>query len=40
MTALRERIACVALVLQDVLSTAWHANELGEVGEGDTVAVW
>ena len=28
------------MVPQDVLSTAWHANELGDVGEGDTVAVW
>lgn len=28
------------LLLSDVLSTAWHANEMGEVGKGDTVAIW
>ncbi|TMW56298.1 hypothetical protein Poli38472_008946 [Pythium oligandrum] len=29
-----------ALYVSDVLSTAFHATELGEVGEGDTVAIW
>jgi hypothetical protein len=24
----------------DILPTAWHANELGEVGQGDRVAIW
>jgi len=28
------------LFLSDVLCTAWHANELGKVGEGSTVAIW
>lgn len=28
------------LLLSDVLATAWHACEMGEVGEGDTVAIW
>jgi hypothetical protein len=28
------------LLLSDVLSTAWHATEMGEVREGDTVAIW
>ena len=28
------------LFLTDILSTAWHANELGEVHEGDVVAIW
>jgi threonine dehydrogenase-like Zn-dependent dehydrogenase len=28
------------ILLSDVLATAWHANELGEVHEGDTVAIW
>jgi threonine dehydrogenase-like Zn-dependent dehydrogenase len=28
------------LFLSDILCTGWHANELGEVKEGDTVAVW
>lgn len=28
------------LLLSDVLCTAWHANELAEVGEGDVVAIW
>lgn len=28
------------LLLSDVLATAWHANELAEVGEGDVVAIW
>ncbi|KAL2649603.1 hypothetical protein R1flu_017731 [Riccia fluitans] len=26
--------------LSDIVPTAWHANELGEVGEGDNVAIW
>lgn len=29
-----------AIFLSDVLCTGWHANELGEIGEGQTVAVW
>ncbi|CAM6083599.1 unnamed protein product [Calypogeia fissa] len=28
------------VLLSDILPTAWHANELGEVSEGDTVAIW
>lgn len=28
------------LFLSDVYATAWHANELGHVKPGDTVAVW
>ena len=28
------------LLLSDVLSTAWHATEMGQVGRGDTVAIW
>eukprot|EP00877_Chromochloris_zofingiensis_P012796 jgi/Chrzof1/7770/Cz02g36040.t1 len=28
------------LFLSDILPTAWHANELGEVHEGDVVAIW
>ncbi|KAG6542235.1 hypothetical protein Mapa_016363 [Marchantia paleacea] len=28
------------VLLSDILPTAWHANELGEVGEGDVVAIW
>lgn len=28
------------LLLLDVLSTAWHATEMGEVFKGDTVAIW
>ena len=28
------------LLLSDVLSTAWHACEMGEVDKGDTVAIW
>jgi len=28
------------LLLSDVPPTAWHANELGKVGDGDNVAVW
>jgi hypothetical protein len=28
------------LFLTDILPTAWHANELGEVGPGDVVAIW
>ena len=26
--------------LSDILPTAWHANELAEVGGGDAVAIW
>jgi len=29
-----------AIFLSDILPTAWHANELGRVGEGDNVAIW
>jgi len=29
-----------AVLLSDVCCTAWHANELGEVKEGSTVAIW
>jgi len=29
-----------AVFLSDVCCTGWHANELGEVGKGDIVAVW
>ncbi|DBA01649.1 TPA: hypothetical protein N0F65_010300 [Lagenidium giganteum] len=29
-----------ALYVSDVLSTSLHATDLGEVGEGDTVAIW
>ncbi|GBF89541.1 zinc-type alcohol dehydrogenase [Raphidocelis subcapitata] len=29
-----------AVLLTDILPTAWHANELGEVGAGDVVAIW
>lgn len=28
------------VLLSDILPTAWHANELGEVGEGDNVVIW
>jgi len=28
------------LFLSDIACTGWHANELSEVSEGDTVAVW
>ena len=28
------------VLLSDVLSTAWHANELGRVAKGDSVAIW
>ncbi|MCO5580249.1 hypothetical protein L7F22_034115 [Adiantum nelumboides] len=28
------------VLLSDILPTAWHANELGEVGSGDHVAIW
>lgn len=30
----------VVLFLSDIYPTAWHANELGEVGKGDKVAIW
>jgi threonine dehydrogenase-like Zn-dependent dehydrogenase len=29
-----------ALYLSDVVPTAYHATEMGEVGKGDTVAIW
>ncbi|KAJ3040706.1 hypothetical protein HDV00_010599 [Rhizophlyctis rosea] len=29
-----------ALFLSDILPTGWHAAEMGEVGEGQTVAIW
>jgi threonine dehydrogenase-like Zn-dependent dehydrogenase len=28
------------VLLSDILPTAWHANELAEVGDGDNVAIW
>jgi hypothetical protein len=28
------------LYLTDILPTAWHGTELGEVGPGDIVAIW
>ena len=28
------------LFLTDIYPTAWHGNELGKVGEGDTVGIW
>jgi threonine dehydrogenase-like Zn-dependent dehydrogenase len=28
------------ILLSDVLCTAWHANELAEIGEGKTVVIW
>jgi hypothetical protein len=28
------------LFLTDILPTAWHATEMGEVHEGDVVAIW
>ena len=28
------------LFLSDILTTAWHANELGQVSKGDKVAIW
>mgnify|MGYP001117739631 CR=1 FL=1 len=29
-----------AVLLTDILPTAWHANELAQVGKGDNVAIW
>ncbi len=29
-----------AILLSDILPTAWHGNELGRVGKGDNVAIW
>jgi threonine dehydrogenase-like Zn-dependent dehydrogenase len=29
-----------AVLLTDILPTAWHATEMGEVGPGDVVAIW
>ncbi|PRW58268.1 glutathione-dependent formaldehyde dehydrogenase [Chlorella sorokiniana] len=31
---------CLKVLLSDILPTAWHSNELGEVGPGDRVAIW
>ncbi|KAJ9512844.1 hypothetical protein QJQ45_029180, partial [Haematococcus lacustris] len=28
------------ILLSDILGTAWHANEMGEVGPGKNVAIW
>lgn len=28
------------IFLSDILPTAWHATEMGEVGKGDVVAIW
>jgi threonine dehydrogenase-like Zn-dependent dehydrogenase len=28
------------LFLTDILPTAWHATEMGEVHDGDVVAIW
>jgi hypothetical protein len=28
------------VLLSDILPTAWHANEMGEVSKGDRVAIW
>jgi threonine dehydrogenase-like Zn-dependent dehydrogenase len=28
------------ILLSDILPTAWNANEMGDVGEGDCVAIW
>lgn len=28
------------LFLSDIYPTAWHANELGQVADGDKVAIW
>jgi hypothetical protein len=28
------------LFLSDIFATAWHANVLGEVADGDKVAIW
>lgn len=29
-----------AVLLTDILPTAWHANELAQTGKGDNVAIW
>lgn len=29
-----------AILLSDILPTAWHANELARVEKGDNVAIW
>ncbi|CAK9204844.1 unnamed protein product [Sphagnum troendelagicum] len=29
-----------SIFLSDILPMAWHANELGHVGQGDNVAIW
>lgn len=29
-----------AVLLSDILPTAWHANELAKVNKGDTLAIW
>lgn len=28
------------LFMSDILCTAWHGTELGQIGKGDTVAIW
>lgn len=28
------------ILLSDILPTAWNACEMGDVGEGDCVAIW
>lgn len=28
------------ILLSDILPTAWHATEMGQVGKGDVVAIW
>ena len=28
------------ILLSDILPTAWHATEMGQVGKGDKVAIW
>jgi D-arabinose 1-dehydrogenase-like Zn-dependent alcohol dehydrogenase len=28
------------ILLSDIMPTAWHANELAQVGKGDRVAIW
>lgn len=28
------------ILLSDILPTAWHSTEMGQVGKGDKVAIW
>lgn len=28
------------ILLSDILPTAWHGTEMGQVGKGDVVAIW